>query len=142
MNADGDYTFVVNGENDFKVTVNGAAVKNQKLTAGDYVLAEDAEEGAELTFTVEELQANETTRALTAVEVIGGTMKVESIENNYKITLDLVLEFSENKDVRHAIYVYEGPISFGKVLDTPKVEAAVEGNVITLTWNAVADATS
>lgn len=142
LNADGDYTFVVNGENDFKVTVNGAAVKNQKLTAGDYVLAEDAEEGAELTFTVEELQANETTRALTAVEVIGGTMKVESIENNYKITLDLVLEFSENKDVRHAIYVYEGPISFGKVLDTPKVEAAVEGNVITLTWNAVADATS
>ena len=142
LNADGDYTFVVNGENDFKVTVNGAAVKNQKLTAGDYVLAEDAKEGAELTFTVEELQANETTRALTAVEVIGGTMKVESIENNYKITLDLVLEFSENKDVRHAIYVYEGPISFGKVLDTPKVEAAVEGNVITLTWNAVADATS
>ncbi|MBQ6940688.1 MAG: starch-binding protein [Alistipes sp.] len=143
LNADGDYTFVVEGENDFKVTVNGAAVdKNQKLTAGDYVLAEDAEEGAELTFTVEELQANETTRALTAVEVIGGTMKVESIENNYKITLDLVLEFSENKDVRHAIYVYEGPISFGKVLDTPEVKAAVEGNVITLTWNAVADATS
>ena len=142
LNADGDYTFVVEGENDFKVTVNGAAVKNQKLTAGDYVLAEDAKEGAELTFTVEELQANETTRALTAVEVIGGTMKVESIDDNYKITLDLVLEFSENEDVRHAIYVYEGPISFGKVLDTPKVEAAVEGNVITLTWNAVADATS
>lgn len=142
LNANGDYTFVVNGENDFKVTVNGAAVKNQKLTAGDYVLAEDAEEGAELTFTVEELQANETTRALTAVEVIGGTMKVESIDDNYKITLDLVLEFSENKDVRHAIYTYEGPISFGKVLETPKVEAAVEGNVITLTWNAVADATS
>ncbi len=142
LNADGDYTFVVEGENDFKVTVNGAAVKNQKLTAGDYVLAEDAEEGAELTFTVEELQANETTRALTAVKVIGGTMNVQSLDDNYKITLDLVLEFSENKDVRHAIYVYEGPISFGKVLDTPKVEAAVEGNVITLTWNAVADATS
>ena len=142
LNADGDYTFVVNGENDFKVTVNGAAVKNQKLTAGDYVLAEDAKEGAELTFTVEELQANETTRALTAVKVIGGTMNVQSLDENYKITLDLVLEFSENKDVRHAIYVYEGPISFGKVLETPEVKAAVEGNVITLTWNAVADATS
>ena len=142
LNADGDYTFVVNGENDFKVTVNGAAVKNQKLTAGDYVLAEDAEEGAELTFTVEELQANETTRALTAVKVIGGTMNVQSLDDNYKITLDLVLEFSENKDVRHAIYVYEGPISFGKVLETPEVKATVEGNVITLTWNAVADATS
>ena len=142
LNADGDYTFVVEGENDFKVTVNGAAVKNQKLTAGDYVLAEDAEEGAELTFTVEELQANETTRALTAVKVIGGTMNVQSLDDKYKITLDLVLEFSENKDVRHAIYVYDGPISFGKVLETPEVKAAVEGNVITLTWNAVADATS
>ncbi len=142
MNADGDYTFVVEGENNFKVTVNGAAVKNQALTAGTYVLAEDAEKGSEFTFTVEALQANETTRALVDVEVIGGTMKVESIENNYKITLDLVLQFVEDKDVRHAIYTYEGPIAFGKVLDTPKVEAAVEGNVITLTWDAVADATS
>ena len=142
LNADGDYTFVVEGENDFKVTVNGAAVKNEKLTAGDYVLAEDAEKGAELTFTVEELQANETTRALTAVKVIGGTMNVQSMDDNYKITLDLVLQFVEDKDVRHAIYTYEGPIAFGKVLDTPKVVAAVEGNVITLTWNAVADATS
>lgn len=142
MNADGDYTFVVEGENNFEVTVNGAAVKNQALTAGTYVLAEDAEEGAELTFTVEALQANETTRALVDVEVIGGTMEVEANENNYKIALDLVLEFVENKDVRHAIYVYEGPVAFGKVLETPNVKTAVEGNVITLTWDAVADATS
>ena len=140
MNADGSYSFVVEGENDFKVTVNGAAVKNQTLTAGNYVLAEDAEEGAELTFTVENLKANEATRAMADVKVIGGTMNVQSLDGNYKIALDLVLEFAENKDVRHAIYVYEGPIAFGKVLETPEVKAEVEGNVITLTWNAVADA--
>ena len=140
MNADGSYSFVVEGENDFKVTVNGAAVKNQTLTAGNYVLAEDAEEGAELTFTVENLKANEATRAMADVKVIGGTMNVQSLDGNYKIALDLVLEFAENKDVRHAIYVYEGPIAFGKVLETPEVKAEVEGNVVTLTWNAVADA--
>ena len=142
LNADGDYTFVVEGENDFEVTINAAAVENQKLAAGTYVLAEDAEDGEKLTFTVESLQANETTRALVDVEVIGGTMDVVVNGEEYAITLDLVLQFVENKDVRHAIYTYEGPIAFGKVLDTPKVEAAVEGNVITLTWNAVADATS
>ncbi len=142
LNADGDYTFVVEGENDFEVTINAAAVENQKLAAGTYVLAEDAEDGEKLTFTVESLQANETTRALVDVEVIGGTMDVVVNGEEYAITLDLVLQFVENKDVRHAIYTYEGPIAFGKVLDTPKVEAAVEGNVITLTWGAVADATS
>jgi len=142
LNADGDYTFVVEGENDFEVTINAAAVENQKLAAGTYVLAEDAEDGEKLTFTVESLQANETTRALVDVEVIGGTMDVVVNGEEYAITLDLVLQFVEDKDVRHAIYTYEGPIAFGKVLDTPKVEAAVEGNVITLTWGAVADATS
>ncbi len=142
LNADGDYTFVVEGENDFKVTINAAAVENQKLTAGTYVLAEDAEEDYKLTFTVEALQANETTRALVDVEVIGGTMEVVANGEEYAITLDLVLQFVENKDVRHAIYTYEGPISFGKVLETPEVKAAVEGNVITLTWNAVDGATS
>ena len=142
LNANGDYTFVVEGENDFEVTINAAAVENQKLTAGTYVLAEDAEEGEKLTFTVEALQANETTRALVDVEVIGGTMKVVANGEEYAITLDLVLQFVENKDVRHAIYTYEGPIAFGKVLETPKVEYAVEGNVITLTWNAVDGATS
>lgn len=141
LNANGDYTFVVEGENNFKVTINAAAVENQKLTAGTYVLAEDAEEGEKLTFTVEALQANETTRALVDVEVIGGTMEVVANGEEYAITLDLVLQFVENKDVRHAIYTYEGPIAFGKVLETPKVEFAVKGNVITLTWNAVADAT-
>ena len=142
LNADGDYTFVVEGENDFKVTINAAAVENQKLAAGTYVLAEDAEDGEKLTFTVEALQANETTRALVDVEVIGGTMKVEVNGEEYAITLDLVLQFVENKDVRHAIYTYEGPIAFGKVLETPEVKYTVDGNVITLTWDAVAEATS
>lgn len=141
VNADGNYEFVVKSENDFIVTINGAAVKNGKLTAGDYVLAQDAEENAELTFTVTALQANATTRALTAVDVIGGDMKVATSDKGYAITLDLVLQFIENNDVRHAIYTYEGPIAFGKILETPTVEAKVEGNVITLSWNAVEGAT-
>ena len=148
LNANGDYTFVVTGENDFEVTVNGASVVSQKLATGDYVLAEDAEKdengnivAGQKTFTVKSLQANETTRALVDVEVIGGKMNVQAVDDNYKITLDLVLQFAEEKDVRHAIYTYEGTIAFGKVLDTPKVEATVKGNVVTLTWDAVADAT-
>ena len=145
LNADGDYTFVVNGENDFKVTVNSAAVENQTLAAGNYVFAEDAAKDDKYTFTVEALQANETTRALVDVEVIGGTMNVQAIDENYKITLDLVLQFAEDKDVRHAIYVYDGPITFGKViptLATPEVTADVEGNVVTLTWAAIENAAS
>ena len=141
VNAEGNYEFVVKSENDFIVTINGAAVKNGKLTAGDYILAQDAEENAELTFTVTALQANATTRALTAVDVIGGDMKVATSDKGYAITLDLVLQFIENNDVRHAIYTYEGPIAFGKILETPTVEAKVEGNVITLSWNAVEGAT-
>ena len=148
LNANGDYTFVVTGENDFEVTVNGASVTNNALATGDYVLAEDAEKdengnivAGQKTFTIKSLQANETTRALVAVEVIGGKMNVQAVDDNYKITLDLVLQFAEEKDVRHAIYTYEGTIAFGKVLDTPKVEATVKGNVVTLTWDAVADAT-
>ena len=148
LNANGEYTFEVKGENDFKVTVNSASVVNQKLATGDYVLAEDAEKdengnivAGQNTFTVEALKANETTRALVDVEVIGGKMNVQAVDDNYKITLDLVLQFAEEKDVRHAIYTYEGPVKFGKVLDTPDVKAAVEGNVVTLTWDAVADAT-
>lgn len=144
LNANGDYTFVVEGENDFKVTVNGASVANQKLATGDYVLAEDAEKdengnivAGQKTFTVEALQANETTRALVDVEVIGGKMNVQAVDNNYKITLDLVLQFAEEEDVRHAIYTYEGPVAFGEVLGTPDVKAAAEGNVVTLTWTAV-----
>lgn len=144
LNANGDYTFVVKGENDFKVTVNGASVVGQKLAIGDYVLAEDAEKdengnivAGQNTFTVEALQANETTRALVDVEVIGGKMNVAESDKGNKIELDLVLQFAEEEDVRHAIYTYEGPVAFGEVLDTPDVKAAAEGNVVTLTWTAV-----
>ncbi len=135
--ATGDYEFVVKGENDFKVTINGAAVSAGKLTAGNYVLAQDAEANNPLTFTVEALQANVTTRALAAVNVIGGDMKVAESEKGYAITLDLVLQFEESKDVRHAIYTYEGAIIFGAALETPVLEATVEGNTVTLTWEAV-----
>ena len=139
--ATGDYEFVVKGENDFKVTINGAAVSAGKLTVGNYVLAQDAEGNNPLTFTVEALQANVTTRALAAVNVIGGDMKVAESEKGYAITLDLVLQFEESKDVRHAIYTYEGAIIFGAALETPVLAATVEGNTVTLTWEAVEGAT-
>ena len=114
LNANGDYEFDVTGENDFLVTINGAAVSNGKLAAGDYVLAEDAENGEELTFTVAHLQANATTRALTYVRVIGGDMNVALVGDEYAITLDLVLQFAENNDVRHAVYTYKGDVSCGE----------------------------
>ncbi|MBR3827005.1 MAG: starch-binding protein [Alistipes sp.] len=142
LNSNGDYEFIVKGDNDFLVTVNGAAVENDKLAVGTYVLAEDAEEGAELTFTVQNLQANETTRALVDVKVIGGTMVVEYKQNEYHITLDLVIEYDANEDARHAVYVYEGAIEFGATLATPEVEAVVNGLNITLTWAAVEGAES
>ena len=143
LNANGDYEFVVRGENDFLVTINGAAVSNGKLTPGDYVLAEDAENGEELTFTVAHLQANATTRALTYVKVIGGDMNVALVGDKYAITLDLVLQFAENNDVRHAIYTYVGDVSCGeKKLADPVVTPTVEGNTVTVAWDAVEGATS
>ncbi|MBQ3248852.1 MAG: hypothetical protein IJB03_04240 [Alistipes sp.] len=142
LNSNGDYEFIVKGDNDFLVTVNGAAVENDKLAVGTYVLAEDAEEGATLTFTVQNLKANETTRALVDVKVIGGTMVVEYKQNEYHITLDLVIEYEANEDARHAVYVYEGAIEFGATLATPEVEFAVDGLNITLTWAAVEGAES
>lgn len=143
LNANGDYQFVVTGENDFLVTINGNAVSNGKLTPGDYVLAEDAENDEKLTFTVANLQANATTRVLTNVRVIGGDMNVALVGDVYAITLDLVLQFAENNDVRHAIYTYEGDVSCGeKKLAAPDVTATVEGNTVTVAWDAVEGATS
>lgn len=140
-NANGNIEFIVKGENDFKVTVNGAAVSNGSLTIGEYVLESKAEQGNNLTFTVEELQA---TRALGAVEVLDGTMIVAADQNDedeYNITLDLLIEHEDDTTDR-AVYEYNGEILFGETLDTPDVKAAVEGNVVTLTWTAVEGATS
>lgn len=135
----GDYAFTLTAEGEeFTVTVNGEAVENAVLTEGSYVLAEDAAEGNIYTFTVEGLEANATTRAMTAVDVIGGKMIVEKNEAGYSIELNLVVEFAAEEFVRYASYTYEGALSINKpALATPEVTATVVDNVVTLNWEAV-----
>ena len=142
LGANGYEFTLASGDEEFLLTVGANAVENNALKVGTYVLAEDADasDANALTFTVEQLQA-EATRAMVDVEVIGGRMEVQKIDANYSIALHLVLDYGNN-DVRQAHYKYEGPVTFGKVLETPEVKAEVEGNVITLTWNAVEGATS
>ena len=139
LGANGYEFTLTSGSEEFLLTIGANAVENNELKAGNYVLAEDAEEG-DLTFSVEQLKA-EATRAMVDVEVIGGMMTVAKAEGKYTIALQLVLDYGNN-DVRQAHYKYEGPITFGETLDAPAVTVAVEGNVATLTWEAVENATS
>lgn len=139
LTENGDYAFTLTAEGEeFTVTVNGEAVENAVLTEGSYVLAEDAAEGNIYTFTVEGLEANATTRAMTGVEVIGGKMIVDENEAVYNIELNLVVEFAAEEFVRYSSYTYNGPLSINKpALDTPEVTATVNDNVVTLNWEAV-----
>lgn len=140
LTEDDDYAFTLTAEGkEFTVTVNGEAVENGALKAGEYVLAEDAAEGNIYTFTVEGLWANATTRAMTDdVNVIGGKMVVEKNEAGYNIELNLVVEFAAEEFVRYSSYTYEGALSINKpALATPEVTATVVDNVVTLTWEAV-----
>lgn len=140
--VDGKYQFLVEAEGDeFTVNVNAAAVKNGALDAATYIWADDAQEGTTHTFSVEGLKANETTRALVDVEVLGGRMHVQSMDNNYKVLLNLVVKFSET-DIRNTVYEYNGPITFGKILEAPAVKAVAEGNTVTVSWTEVDGATS
>ena len=142
--AAGDYKFTLKAEgSEFVVTINGDAVVGGALEEGEYVLASQAEEGYTKTFTVENLKANATTRALTNVAVIGGTMDVIKKENGkYDIAMNLVLDYGDN-NVRHALYKRNDvEILFGARLDTPVVTATVDGNKVTLSWAKVNDATS
>ncbi|MBQ8493219.1 MAG: hypothetical protein IJ464_02925 [Alistipes sp.] len=140
--VDGKYQFLVEAEGDeFTVNVNAAAVKNGALDTATYIWADDAQEGTTHTFSVEGLKANETTRALVDVEVLGGRMHVQSMDNNYKVLLNLVVKFSET-DIRNTVYEYNGPITFGKILEAPAVTAVAEGNTVTVNWTKVEGATS
>ena len=144
LTEDDDYAFTLTAEGkEFTVTVNGKAVENGALKAGEYVLAEDAAEGNIYTFTVEGLQANATTRAMTAVNVIGGRMTVAKNEANYNVDMNLVVEFAAEEFVRRSSYTYEGAISINKpALAAPVVTASVVDNVVTLSWDAVEGAKS
>lgn len=142
--TNGNYEFELTVDSvPFLVSVNSAAVKNNTLSVGTYVLAEDQTDKTPLTFTVTNLKANESTRAMEDVEVIGGRMVVEKLNNTYGITLDLVIEFVPEVDVRHAYYKYEGEVEFSNTkLVAPTVTAVVDGNAATLTWDAVEGAGS
>ena len=142
--ANGNYEFELTVDSvPFLVSVNSAAVKNNTLSVGTYVLAEDQTDKTPLTFTVTNLKANESTRAMEDVKVIGGRMVVEKLNNTYGITLDLVIEFVPQVDVRHAYYKYEGEVEFSNTkLVAPAVTAVVDGNTATLTWDAVEGAGS
>ena len=142
--ANGNYEFELTVDSvPFLVSVNSAAVKNNTLSVGTYVLAEDKTDKTPLTFTVTNLKANESTRAMEDVKVIGGRMVVEKLNNTYGITLDLVIEFVPQVDVRHVYYKYEGEVEFSNTkLVAPAVTAVVDGNTATLTWDAVEGAGS
>ncbi|MBO7306465.1 MAG: hypothetical protein J6U59_00375 [Alistipes sp.] len=135
---DGNYEFVVTGENDFVVIVKDTAVENNQLKAGTYEFVENKADLENGKFTVENLQA---TRSLTDVNVVGGEMIVKAEETNYNITLDLVLQYEDTQEYRHAVYEYEGKVQFGESLDIPYVTATVNGNTVTVEWEAVEGAT-
>lgn len=138
VDTDGNYEFVVNGKTDsFLVTVNNEAVVNGKLTPGTYTLADKAAIDDKLTFTVK----HNGTRAA-EVNILNGQMIVEANEaNEAEYTIDLNLHYEkvegEKKEEYKVSYNYTGEITIAEPLATPVVEAKVEGNVVTLTWEAV-----
>ena len=139
LTAEGDYAFEVTADgNTFTLTFDGSAVVNNTLKAGTYTFTSD--EVTEGTFNAVNVKANDT-RAMVDVQVIGGLMIVEKLEDTYGINLDLVLDYGKN-DIRHASYSYKGNIIFGETLDAPVATATAEGNTITVAWEAVEKAST
>ena len=137
--ATGDYSFDVTAEgNTFHVTVDKTAVSNATLATGEYQFTD--KEVTEGKFTATNLKADDT-RAMVDVTVVGGMMKVESLNGVYGVTLELVLDYGNN-DLRHATYYHEGAILFGETLDAPKATAVAEGNTVTVSWEAIDKATT
>ncbi len=137
--ATGDYSFDVTAEgNTFHVTVDKTAVSNATLATGEYQFTD--KEVTEGKFTATNLKADDT-RAMVDVTVVGGMMKVESLNGVYGVTLELVLDYGTN-DLRHATYYHEGAILFGETLDAPKATAVAEGNTVTVSWEAIDKATT
>ena len=137
--ATGDYSFDITAEgNTFHVTVDKTAVRSATLATGDYQFTD--KEVTEGKFTATSMKADDT-RAMVDVNVVGGMMKVESLNGVYGVVLELVLDYGTN-DLRHATYYHEGAILFGETLDAPKATAVAEGNTVTVSWEAIDKATT
>lgn len=137
--ATGDYSFDITAEgNTFHVTVDKTAVRSATLATGDYQFTD--KEVTEGKFTATSMKADDT-RAMVDVNVVGGMMKVESLNGVYGVVLELVLDYGTN-DLRHATYYHEGAIIFGETLDAPKATAVAEGNTVTVSWEAIDKATT
>ena len=146
----GGYTITTNEGID--VTIAAATLQNGKLAAGVYDYGTD--------FTVADFQYTIPAAGTTAVKfeantvtakVTGGIMEVlVSTDGTQTINLDLDIEYAAtegDKPVQAKVeYTMESTFVFEEIeleaLATPVVEAAVEGNVVTLTWEAVENAAS
>lgn len=146
----GGYTITTNEGID--VTIAASTLKNGQLAAGVYNYGTD--------FTVADFQYTIPAAGTTAVKfeantvtakVTGGTMEVlVSTDGTQTINLNLDIEYAAtegDKPVQAKVeYTMESTFVFEEIeleaLATPVVEAAVDGNVVTLTWEAVENAAS
>ena len=149
-NNNGGYT--ITSVEGIDVTIAASTLKNGQLAAGVYDYGTD--------FTVADFQYTIPAAGTTAVKfeattvtakVTGGTMEVlVSTEGTQTINLDLDIEYAATEGAKpeqaKVEYTMESTFVFEEIeleaLATPVVEATVEGNVVTLTWEAVENAAS
>jgi hypothetical protein len=142
LNDNNNYEFVVTaGADSFTLVVPAEVVDettgNLNAAELDFVASE-----AELTaasFTIKDLKVDVTRAAVEAI-VDRGNMVISNIDNGVNIKFDLYYttnpnaEYVEYNNIR---YQYNGNTRIKVALAAPVVEASVEGNVITLTWEAI-----
>ncbi|MBR2368293.1 MAG: starch-binding protein [Alistipes sp.] len=134
------------------VTIAASTLKNGQLAAGVYNYGTD--------FTVADFQYTIPAAGTAAVKleantvtakVTGGTMEVlVSTDGTQTINLDLDIEYAATEGAKpeqaKVEYTMESTFVFEEIeleaLVTPVVEAAVDGNVVTLTWTAIENAGS
>ena len=149
-NNNGGYT--ITSVEGIDVTIAASTLKNGQLAAGVYNYGTD--------FTVADFQYTIPAAGTAAVKleattvtakVTGGTMEVlVSTEGTQTINLDLDIEYAATEGAKpeqaKVEYTMESTFVFEEIeleaLATPEVEATVEGNVVTLTWEAVENAAS
>lgn len=136
--ANGAYSYeVANAETGDSFTLNileGALTEEGTLAAGEYNYGEH--------FTASNVNVNvNITRSAGAVagEAVGGKMVVNIEEDGkYAIAIDLEVKTAEGKAYRPSFGFYgDFLLKVIEPLAKPEVTAAVVGNVVTLTWEAV-----
>ena len=150
LNTNSNYQFKVNdGANDFYVILPKDAIDpathTLKAYNAEFVATED--KLTTNTFTVEGLKVDPTRAAAVDATVVSGTLTAEAVADSDDVSIKIDLCYTTNPEdetpqYKNISFEYEGETLVKSILAKPEAKAEVEGNVVTLNWEAVDGAAS